>query len=264
MDTNILPYGNISSPKKLALAVRAKRKADGLTQAKAAALCGVGVRFLSDLENGKPTVELGKALSVLVGLGLTVDIRPRGSLNQGYVAKRNKSVDLQKINQKKMYGYFDHYKNTISNLASSYKESLGLSSKAFSDLTKHRKDYQSLGIPMDKYNDIAKGYKHILDLNHTAVSSLSNVQATIDKLGMNKNTKDNYFDNLVKSVNVSKDALASIDKLQSTIGGLDLNTKFIHSLYNNYTANLKLSENAIKDIIKLDNKVYYPSTPKKK
>ncbi|MFV1984607.1 MAG: helix-turn-helix domain-containing protein, partial [Thiohalomonadales bacterium] len=69
MNANILPYGNILSPTKLGQAVRTKRKADGLTQAKAAALCGVGVRFISDLENGKSTIELGKALSVLAGLG---------------------------------------------------------------------------------------------------------------------------------------------------------------------------------------------------
>lgn len=42
----------------------------GLTQLNAAGLCGVGERFLSELERGKTTVELGKVLQVLNRLGL--------------------------------------------------------------------------------------------------------------------------------------------------------------------------------------------------
>ena len=58
-------------------AVRKKRKEDGLTLADAAALCGVGYRFMSDLENGKATVQLGKVLQVLTALGLDVTIEAR-------------------------------------------------------------------------------------------------------------------------------------------------------------------------------------------
>lgn len=58
-------------------AVRKKRKEDGLTLADAAALCGVGYRFLSDLENGKATVQVGKVLQVLMALGLDVTIEAR-------------------------------------------------------------------------------------------------------------------------------------------------------------------------------------------
>jgi len=53
-------------------AVRKKRKEDGLTLADAAALCGVGYRFMSDLENGKTTAQLGKVLQVVQALGLDV------------------------------------------------------------------------------------------------------------------------------------------------------------------------------------------------
>ncbi len=53
-------------------AVRNKRKDDGLTLADAAALCGVGYRFMSDLENGKSTVQLGKVLQVLNALGVDI------------------------------------------------------------------------------------------------------------------------------------------------------------------------------------------------
>jgi HTH-type transcriptional regulator/antitoxin HipB len=55
--------------------VREARKRAGLKQAQAAALCGVGTRFLSDLENGKPTLHLGKVLQVLGGFGLRVIIK---------------------------------------------------------------------------------------------------------------------------------------------------------------------------------------------
>jgi hypothetical protein len=36
----------------------------------------VGVRFIVDLEAGKPTAEIGKALLVLRGLGCTFQITP--------------------------------------------------------------------------------------------------------------------------------------------------------------------------------------------
>lgn len=57
--------------------VREARKRSGLRQAQAAALCGVGTRFLSDLENGKMTLHLGKVLQVLHGFGLLVVIKPK-------------------------------------------------------------------------------------------------------------------------------------------------------------------------------------------
>lgn len=79
----ILPYGNIIDAEALGACVRDQRKAQGVTQADFAALCGVGTRFISELENGKPTVELGKVLHVLECLGLEVQIQRRGwSSNQ--------------------------------------------------------------------------------------------------------------------------------------------------------------------------------------
>ena len=57
-----------------------KRSGDGkgVTLVDAAALTGVGVRFLLELEHGKPTASLGKVLQVLRRMGLEVEIRPRG------------------------------------------------------------------------------------------------------------------------------------------------------------------------------------------
>jgi y4mF family transcriptional regulator len=77
-ETNNLPFGNISTAEDLGRCVRAQRKSQGATQAEFASLCGVGVRFISELENGKPTMELGKVLKVLKCLGLDVSVQPRG------------------------------------------------------------------------------------------------------------------------------------------------------------------------------------------
>ena len=71
------PSGTISSVEDIGNAVRNKRKADGLTQADAAALCGVGVRFIGDLERGKETAQIGKILKILRGLGLNLQIAPK-------------------------------------------------------------------------------------------------------------------------------------------------------------------------------------------
>jgi y4mF family transcriptional regulator len=73
-----LPYGKVRNPADLGKIVRTKRKQDQLTQADVVALCGVGTRFVSELENGKPTLELGKVLQLLSCLGLEVKVVPRG------------------------------------------------------------------------------------------------------------------------------------------------------------------------------------------
>ena len=76
-----IPYGNIDNTTDIGKCVRAQRKAQGATQPEFAALCGVGVRFISELENGKSTMELGKVLKVLTCLGLQLTLQPR-SWNQ--------------------------------------------------------------------------------------------------------------------------------------------------------------------------------------
>lgn len=56
--------------------IRATRKAQGLRQDELAGAAGVGLRFVVDIEAGKPTVQLSKVLQVLHALGCTVEIRP--------------------------------------------------------------------------------------------------------------------------------------------------------------------------------------------
>lgn len=59
--------------------VRQTRVAQGLRQDQLAAAAGVGVRFLVELERGKPTVRLAKVLAVLNALGCRLDVTPPGS-----------------------------------------------------------------------------------------------------------------------------------------------------------------------------------------
>ena len=59
---------------ELGRTVKKERKAMGLTQAELALTSGTGMRFISDLENGKPTCQIGKALTVLRTLGLRLTL----------------------------------------------------------------------------------------------------------------------------------------------------------------------------------------------
>lgn len=54
--------------------IRDERKALGLRQDELAAASGVGLRFLVELERGKPTVQMGKVLDVLAALGCELQI----------------------------------------------------------------------------------------------------------------------------------------------------------------------------------------------
>ena len=74
--------GKVNAPADIGIIVRRKRKADGLTLADAAAMCNVGYRFLSNVENGKPTAHIGKILQVLSCLGLEITITLRGWKNE--------------------------------------------------------------------------------------------------------------------------------------------------------------------------------------
>lgn len=68
---------DLTSVKDLGKAIRDARTAMRLRQAEAALLCGVGVRFLSDLERGKETARLGPTLKVINGLGLALMLGPK-------------------------------------------------------------------------------------------------------------------------------------------------------------------------------------------
>lgn len=61
---------SLNNAEKFGEIIRGERRRQGLLQQEAADLTGVSVRFLGDLERGKPTCELDKALSVAATLGL--------------------------------------------------------------------------------------------------------------------------------------------------------------------------------------------------
>ncbi len=65
----------IRSPQQLGDALRAARKQLGLTQPQLALAAGVGVRFIVDLEAGKPTLRLQNVLRVIDALGGEIELR---------------------------------------------------------------------------------------------------------------------------------------------------------------------------------------------
>jgi y4mF family transcriptional regulator len=67
----------ISDVGEIGRALRAARKAQGLTQREFADISGVGVRFLSELERGKPTAEVGLVLEVLADAGYDIVLQKR-------------------------------------------------------------------------------------------------------------------------------------------------------------------------------------------
>lgn len=82
--TLILPYGKVifdgmkvQQVNDISISVKKRRNQLKLTQAECAAFCGVGVRFFSELENGKETLQLDKVLHVLQMLGLNLHVVER-------------------------------------------------------------------------------------------------------------------------------------------------------------------------------------------
>lgn len=67
---NAINGKNIREAESLGVLVRETRKAQGISQEQLAGVANTGVRFISDLENGKPTVQLERAIRVLEALGL--------------------------------------------------------------------------------------------------------------------------------------------------------------------------------------------------
>ena len=68
----------ITDAKSFGNALRKRRKELGYTQSYISEFTGFSVSFLSDLENGKSTAELGKALYLASILGLDLIMEARG------------------------------------------------------------------------------------------------------------------------------------------------------------------------------------------
>jgi y4mF family transcriptional regulator len=64
----------INNMETLGRVVRKYRKRQNITQSQLAAVANTGLRFVGDLEKGKPTVQLGKALNVAYLLGISLEV----------------------------------------------------------------------------------------------------------------------------------------------------------------------------------------------
>ena len=69
----------ISDARKFGEALKKRRKELGYTQRYISEFTGFSISFISDLENGKSTAELGKAIYLANMLGLDIVINARGS-----------------------------------------------------------------------------------------------------------------------------------------------------------------------------------------
>ncbi len=63
---------------EIAIIVQQERKRQGATQIELSQMANVGVRFLRDVEDGKPSVHFDKLMCILEVLGVAVDLLPRG------------------------------------------------------------------------------------------------------------------------------------------------------------------------------------------
>lgn len=62
------------TPQQIGMLIRQTRKSLGVTQRELALTSGTGLRFVIDLEKGKETCEIGKALTVLQTLGIKLTL----------------------------------------------------------------------------------------------------------------------------------------------------------------------------------------------
>jgi y4mF family transcriptional regulator len=70
----------VGTSKNFGLLIREARKSRQLSQQKLADLAGVGRRFVSELEAGKPSLEFEKVLTVSSALGLVLFAAPASEL----------------------------------------------------------------------------------------------------------------------------------------------------------------------------------------
>lgn len=68
----------IIDSKDLGEAIRKRRKELGYTQVYLSGFTGFSVSFISDLERGKATAEIGKTIDLINLLGLDLEVEKRG------------------------------------------------------------------------------------------------------------------------------------------------------------------------------------------
>lgn len=78
------------SPKQIGELVKSVRKQMGATQKDLAMTSGTGLRFIIELEQGKPTCQIGKVLTVLNTLGMTMSLTPPNSMQKAATPEQRK------------------------------------------------------------------------------------------------------------------------------------------------------------------------------
>lgn len=73
----------MKNTEQIGTAIRLRRKQMKITQKELAMTCGTGLRFIVDLERGKPTCQIGKTLQVLQALGLAMETTVIGGAEPG-------------------------------------------------------------------------------------------------------------------------------------------------------------------------------------
>jgi y4mF family transcriptional regulator len=67
----------VAAPAEIGQLLRRKRKMQNLTLQEVSRHSGFSVRFISEVERGKPTAEIGKVLELLQVVGVDIFVRPR-------------------------------------------------------------------------------------------------------------------------------------------------------------------------------------------
>jgi y4mF family transcriptional regulator len=70
-----MKQSNIINSKEIGNLIKKTRKKIGVTQRDLALTSGTGLRFIIELEHGKPTCQLEKVLTVMRTLGLKITIK---------------------------------------------------------------------------------------------------------------------------------------------------------------------------------------------
>lgn len=78
------------SPKQIGELVKSVRKQMGATQKDLAMTSGTGLRFIIELEQGKPTSQIGKVLTVLNTLGVKMNLTPPAATTKAAAAETGK------------------------------------------------------------------------------------------------------------------------------------------------------------------------------
>lgn len=88
------PHTLVKSTEELGAIARTHRAALGLGLRQVVPVAGVGIRFLSEFERGKPTAEIGKVMAALHGIGLELAVVPREDADKTYGESLSKRLGM--------------------------------------------------------------------------------------------------------------------------------------------------------------------------